>query len=92
MTGKHYAWHKAWAVDLAASTATHASGLLVRFTQADDDDDDVAWNGHVEPANANATFAILAAQHGRDNAWAMLPRLMREADDVFMRVQRKAER
>jgi len=31
MTGKHYNWHKRWAVDLAALTASHDSGLVVRF-------------------------------------------------------------
>lgn len=31
MTGKHYNWHKRWAVDLKAASATHDSGLVARF-------------------------------------------------------------
>lgn len=31
MTGKHYDWHKRWTVDLTAGSATHDSGLVVRF-------------------------------------------------------------
>jgi hypothetical protein len=32
MTGKHYQWHKRWAVDLAARFATHDSGMVVDFS------------------------------------------------------------
>ena len=31
MTGKHYQWHKRWAVSLEAASAVHESGLVVRF-------------------------------------------------------------
>lgn len=31
MTGKHFAWHKRWAVSLETASATHDSGLVVRF-------------------------------------------------------------
>lgn len=89
MTGKHHAWHKRWAVDLAARTATHTGGLLVTFTRVDDADR--AWDGAVDPANGNATFAILSAQHGAGNAAAMLPRLMREAGDAFLHAHKKGQ-
>jgi len=35
MTGKHYNWHKRWVVDLTTCTATHDSGLVFRFSQAE---------------------------------------------------------
>ena len=49
MTGKHYQFHKRWTVDVPAASATHESGLVVRFRplpqtesqmQAYDDADD----------------------------------------------------
>ena len=47
------------------------------------------WDGAVDDANGNATFVILRAKHGADNAAAMLPRLMREAGEVFSRAKSK---
>jgi hypothetical protein len=37
MAGKRYNWHKRWQVDLSACTATHDSGLVFQFRQAEDD-------------------------------------------------------
>lgn len=34
MTGKHRHWHRRWVIDLAACTATHDSGLVVRAVRA----------------------------------------------------------
>ena len=85
MTGKHYNFHRRWAVDLVKNTATHESGLMVTFTRHTDSGG--GWDGAVTDANGNATFAILRAKHGADNAAAMLPRLMREAGEVFKRSQ-----
>lgn len=31
MTGKHYQWHKRWALNASDRTATHDSGLTVRY-------------------------------------------------------------
>lgn len=87
MTGKHFNFHRRWAVDLAARTATHDSGLVVRFTPAPGVPG--AWDGGVDETNAAATLAILSAQHGPGNAAAMLPRLMREAGEVFSRARSK---
>lgn len=87
MTGKHFAWHKRWSVDLAKNTANHDNGLVVAFVRSKDDDR--AWDGATEAANINATFAILTAQHGAGNAASMLARLMREAGEVFQRAKSK---
>jgi hypothetical protein len=32
MTGKHYNWHKAWALDATQALATHDSGWRVSYT------------------------------------------------------------
>ena len=48
MTGKHYNWHKRWIVDLETCTATHDSGLVFKFSQAEAD----AWDGHPENLDA----------------------------------------
>lgn len=87
MTGKHYNFHRRWVVDLANNTVTHESGLMVTFTRHTDGGG--GWDGAVEDANGNATFAILRAKHGADNAAAMLARLMREASEVFSRAKSK---
>lgn len=87
MTGKHYNFHRRWVVDLTASTATHESGLMVTFTRHTDGGG--GWDGTVSDANGNATFVILRAKHGADNAASMLPRLMREAGEVFSRAKSK---
>jgi len=31
MTGKHYNWHKRWRLDVESASASHDTGLLVRF-------------------------------------------------------------
>jgi hypothetical protein len=31
MTNKHFNWHKRWTVDVEAASASHDSGLVVRF-------------------------------------------------------------
>ena len=31
MTGKHHNWHKRWSASIEAASATHDSGLVVRF-------------------------------------------------------------
>ena len=48
MTGRHYNWHRRWGIDLAACTATHDSGLVVKFSEAKDSPG--AWDG--TPVNA----------------------------------------
>lgn len=90
MTGKHFNFHRRWAVDLVKNTATHESGLLVTFTRHTDDGG--GWDGAVDDANGNATFVILSAKHGAGNAAAMLPRLMREGAEVFSREKSKSSR
>jgi hypothetical protein len=85
MTGKHHNFHKRWTVDMAANTATHESGLLVTFTPHPAG----GYEGTTDDANTAATFAILKAKNGAGNAAAMIPRLMREAGEVFGRALQK---
>lgn len=49
MTNKHFNWHKRWTVDVEADSASHDSGLIVRFlvlplseSQAREHDNDAA--------------------------------------------------
>lgn len=35
MTGKHYNWHRRWALDPAAASAEHESGWCVRYITED---------------------------------------------------------
>ena len=81
MTGRHYAWHRAWSVDIDQRTATHESGLTVRFTPAADDAQ--AWHGAADPIRRDAVLAELAARHGAHNAPQRLARLMREAQETW---------
>jgi hypothetical protein len=81
MTGKHYAWHKRWAVDLATRTATHETGLVARFSEASDDLG--GWSGELVQPAANAVLRDLVAKHGGHNAPKMIARLAREAGEVY---------
>jgi len=78
-------WHRAWSVDLAAGTATHESGLVVRFTRAADDP--AAWDGAADAASAETVLAALVAEHGPHNAPLRLARLMREAGETWTHAQ-----
>lgn len=79
MVGKHYNWHQRWKVDLSACTATHDSGLVVRFTQADDDPH--AWDGSSD--NAEAWFAKLKGTMPPNDIANHAARLMREAGEAY---------
>lgn len=80
MTGKHYNWHKKWSVDLAACTATHDSGLIVKFTQATDDP--MAWDG--EPINDVEWLASMRGKMPPHDLVKHTARLLREAGDAYM--------
>lgn len=52
MTGKHYQWHKRWRLDVEVASATHDTGLLVRFislplTEAQQDAHDAAGDAAI---------------------------------------------
>lgn len=76
MTGKHYGWHRRWIVDLAACTATHDSGLVFKFTQADDGE----WDGHAVNLDGWQATQMMPlpdlAKHAQ--------RLAREAGDAYL--------
>lgn len=79
MTSKHYRWQTRWHVNLDASTATHDSGLVVRFDRADDDQR--AWDGAI--VDDPAVMSALLSKHGPHNIGPHLARLMREAGELF---------
>lgn len=85
MTSRHYRWQRNWAVDLGAQTATHTSGLVVRFESSAADPR--ALDG--QPVNADAVLATLLAQHGPHNAPQMVGRLMREAGEIYSEALRE---
>jgi hypothetical protein len=80
MTGKRYNWHKRWAVDLANCTATHDTGMVVRFTQ--DQDDPAAWDG--EFINADEWLAQARKRMNPDDLARHTTRLLREAGDAYL--------
>lgn len=79
MVGKHYAWHKHWQVDLSACTATHDSGLVVRFTRAEDDPH--AWDGSA--VNAQEWFSGIKGTMPPQDAANHAARLLREAGEAY---------
>lgn len=79
MTGKHYNWHKRWTVDLSACTATHDSGLVVRFAQAVDDPR--AWDG--TPVNSEEWFAKIKHTMPPQDLANHAARMMREAGEAY---------
>lgn len=70
----HRNWRRRWTVDLAARTATHESGVVVRFAPRDDG----GWDGTAE--NLTVSAESLADPH----LASRLARLMREAGDAFV--------
>lgn len=66
-----------WTINLDAATATHDSGLVIKF--APDPEEHGAFNGHaVGPVPAALNAGTLA-----DN-YLTLARLMREAGDAYI--------
>lgn len=80
MVGKHYKWHQRWKIDLAACTATHDSGLIVRFAEADDAPG--AWDG--TPLNSEEWFARIKDTMPPRDLERHAARLMREAGDAYL--------
>lgn len=72
MTSRHYRWQTRWRVDLAARTAAHDCGLIVRLV-------DTPRGPGAEPVNAAAIELELAKTHGGHNAPRMVVRMLREA-------------
>lgn len=84
MTGKHRNWHRRWIVDLAACTATHDSGLVVRACRSPGDD-----ATDFQAANLDAWQTKMLATMSLPNLVAHAKRLMREAVEVYQRAQRE---
>lgn len=78
MTGKHHGWQARWRVDLATCTATHDSGLVVRFRQVEPG----VWDGEGEFSEEWQRQASLRMKNPAD-LQAHAARLAREAGDVY---------
>lgn len=78
MTGKHRNFHRRWVVDLAACTATHDSGLVVRAVRAPDDD-----ATDYQAANLDAWQTEMLKTMPISNLIPHAQRLMREAIEVY---------
>ena len=78
MTGEHHNWHRRWIVDLAACTATHDSGLIVRAIRAPDND-----ATDYRPVNLDAWQQTMLATMPLSNLLPHAQRLMREAIEVY---------
>lgn len=78
MVGKHHKWHTRWQVDLATCTATHDSGLVLRFVQSAPG----VWDG--EATNAEAWFSSMKDKMPPQDLASHATRLMREAGDAYM--------
>lgn len=82
MTGRHYAWHRRWVVDLAACTATHDSGLVLRASRAPDAE---ATDFNVE--NLNTWQAGMLDRMPLPDVLVHAKRLLREGVQVYQRAQ-----
>lgn len=80
MGGKHQNWHKRWTVDLSAGTATHDSGLIVRFVVSNDTAG--AWDGSA--VNAEEWFASIKDSMPPRDLEKHAARLLREAGDAYL--------
>lgn len=80
MTGKNYNWHKRWTVNLDDCTATHDSGLIVRFSEALDSPG--AWDG--SPTNSQEWFEKIKNSMPPRDLERHAARLMREAGDAYL--------
>lgn len=78
MTGKHKNWHKRWQVDLSACTATHDSGLIFKFTLADDGE----WDGSA--VNLDSWQDSMAGKMPLPDLAQHAQRLAREAGDAYL--------
>jgi hypothetical protein len=84
MTGKHRNWHRRWIVDLAACTATHDSGLIVRAARTP-----TSEATDFLPVNLDDWQQTMLATMPLPNLVAHANRLMREAVEVYQREQAK---
>ncbi|MEL5850146.1 MAG: hypothetical protein U7M05_12425, partial [Candidatus Igneacidithiobacillus chanchocoensis] len=84
MAGKHRNWHRRWIVDLAAGTATHDSGLIVRAARSPAGD-----AADFQPANLDEWQNRMRPTMPPPNLVAHARRMMREAVAVYQRAQEK---
>jgi hypothetical protein len=82
MTGKHRHYHRRWVVDLAACTATHDSGLIVKAIRSPDDE-----ATDYRPLNLDAWQDKMLTTMPLPNLVPHAKRLLREAVEVYQRAQ-----
>jgi hypothetical protein len=105
MIAKHRYWQRSWAVDIDNCTATHESGLSVRYlplpssdTSSDElmvigkcwTDGSQQWEMYTSPKNFEQAFETLRVKNGIGNATQMMARLKREAGEIW--TWRKAQK
>lgn len=73
MTSKHFKWQLRWRLDLGTDTASHDTGLQVRFTPRP------GGGAVAEILDPDNVTPALQAKHGGHNMPPMLARLQREA-------------
>lgn len=76
--GNRPGWKQAWTIDSDRCLARHVSGLVIEFRSTAD-----GWSGAT--LNREEALRELVRRHGHDAAMQMLPRLLREAGELYNR-------
>ena len=77
---KRRKWHTHWLVDLTACTATHDSGLVVKFAKAEVDPSTLDG----KPVNTDEWLAKIKDTMPPDDLASHTSRLFREAGDAYL--------
>lgn len=80
-------WRHLWVTNLAAATAVHDCGLIVKLSAIDAE----AGTAALDIPNERETLERLAGQHGRAAAAQMMKRLREEAVSVYLKRKEIAE-
>ncbi len=80
-------WRHLWVTNLAAGTAVHDCGLIVKLSAIDAE----AGTAALEIQNEVETLEHLAGLHGRAAAVQMMKRLREEAVSVYLKRKAIAE-
>ncbi len=76
-----------WTVDLSSCTATHSTGLIVRFVKAADHPH--AWDG--EATNDDIWFHNLCKKQPAEEVQELMAGLMREAGDIYLEALKRRQ-
>jgi hypothetical protein len=86
MTSKKRQWHKAWTIDYVQHTATHTSGLVVRFERVNNE-----WDGKAPQESAEAAYRATASAMPQQEAAQHFTALMKQAGDAWLYAQANKE-